>query len=395
MNILIIGYAESIDKMLTMLSEKYFESEEDVVEVCDWCNSREITELLADAERYDCYVVAAYNRASSGEICTILNRAYGISNEKILNYHDMYDITMPFMKVDRMMMGQNRNFKGMILGISHSEVGIVPELFDEPFVNLSVSSQDLYYNLKTLEYCIKNYPERILGLKYLIIDMFDYTYFNYDVSKSKTIVTYISAHGFINCEHNFALNKNYDIDYHDFLPYVLSRYYEGISESKIDTFKKLFGDIHEKDNYKGFSVSEQLCERNRIVTEDDVINYVVDKSIVKNRYEDTIHENVSIFHKIIEMVKAINPDIRIICMLMPRYAKAQEKAAEAYKDWKKEFYEIIETAQQKYDFEFWDMKEIPISQRTEYYMDISHFNYAGALAFTKMLNELIYGNVNK
>lgn len=388
MNVIIVGYQESVNKAVEMLSEKYIESEEDIIEVCNWSNCQEVSNMLENKEQYDYYVVAACDITDSNEICKLLNYVYGISNDRIINYFLLSDITKPFMKVDRMMLLPEQNYKGMILGLSYSAVGILPELLEEPFINLSVSSQDLFYNLKTLEYCMEKYPEKIKNLKYLVLDLFDYTYFNYDVSKSKTIVTYVSTRGFINNEHNFALNKNYDTEYRDIVSSILRHFYKDVTEEKLLLWDSLFGDIHMKDGYKGFSVSEDLCYRTKIVTDEDVEKYVVDTSIVKNRYEDTIKENISIFYQILETAKKINPDIRIMCILLPTYSKAQEKAADYYKDWKTEFYNIISNAKQKYDFEFYDLKDNPISQKAECYMDISHFNYAGAMEFTKLLSKL-------
>lgn len=77
------------------------------------------------------------------------------------------------------------HYNGMVLEISHAEVGILPKALNGDFCNLAVSSQDIYYNMKTLKYCIDNYPNKIQDLQYLIFEMYDYTYFNYDVSLSK------------------------------------------------------------------------------------------------------------------------------------------------------------------------------------------------------------------
>ena len=83
------------------------------------------------------------------------------------------------------------SYDGVILGLSNVEVGVIPSQFKAAFCNLAVSSQDIYYNLKTLEYCYENYYEKLKNLKYAIVDLHDYNYFNFDTSLSNSAVKYL------------------------------------------------------------------------------------------------------------------------------------------------------------------------------------------------------------
>lgn len=389
MNILVIGYEHTIYEVQSMISEKYYSSTTDCIETCLWNDSQMINQLLVSKVCiYDWYIVAAGSTELSQQICNTINSVFEIPSSKIINYSSFYNATIPYMRVDKRMKPV-AYCDGIILGISHAEVGIIPELLPGSFVNLAVSSQDLYYNLKTLEHCIEQYPEKIKHIKHLIIDLFDYTYFNYDVSRSKTFFTYIRYEGFNKDPHNYCVNKNFNVDYDSFLKYILSQNYEGITKEKLELWFDIFEDVHEKNNYKDYTVSDFINNRNNIVTEKDVESYKADTSIVINRYEDTIEENIEIFYQILETAKKINPSINITCLLLPRYIKAQAKADVLYAPWKQEFYRIIDSAKEKYDFNFIDLKDIELASQSSCFHDVSHLNYAGAIVFSNYLSKLI------
>ena len=68
---------------------------------------------------------------------------------------------IPAMRADRVMTNPlYAEYEGLILGISHAEVGIAANRMTGNWANLAVSSQDIFYNYKTLEYCIGKYWEK-------------------------------------------------------------------------------------------------------------------------------------------------------------------------------------------------------------------------------------------
>ena len=115
--------------------------------------------------------------------------------------------------------------------------------------------------------------------------------------------------------------------------------------------------------------------------------YDYNKSIVQKRFEDTIAENTILFEDIIKTAKAINPNIKIVCILIPRNGLAQKKSAHLYENWKEEFFDIMNSFQEKYGITFWDFKDSEIADRQELFYDISHLNYIGAIKFSEMLAE--------
>jgi len=384
-NILIVGYEEDIPKVIDSM-----EQEGNSIGILYWDDYATVLELCE--EKLDCYdviIVAVRNKKEAIEITKMLEKYIAVPSEKIIDFYSFYKNSIPLMNVDKVMSSSIQNFNGIILGISHAEVGVIPEMLGKAFANLAVSSQDLYYNLKTLEYCLERYPQKIRGLEYLVIDLFDYTYFNYDASLSKSFYSYLTIGGYNLDPHNFIYNKNMNISFDDLVYLVLDRRFSGINSDKLKLWACLFGDIHKKEGFKSYSLVDSLYFRNQTVTEKHVDEYVVETSIVKNRFEDTIAENIAYFYKILELAYQINPKIKILCMLIPRYAKVQKKCEKAYVNWKKEFYNIISEARKKYDFRFIDMKDIELANDPDLFFDVSHFNYVGALKFSKLLADEI------
>lgn len=381
--VLVIGIDYNIQQVLDYILL-------DEVDVLYWDDYESISYFWENGmSAYTTIVIAINSRKIADEIYDMLVKVMEVEDNKIIDFYRFYWITMPYMNVDKHMSIPNRSYEGMILGISHAEVGIIPELLGDNFVNLAVSSQDIYYNYKTLEYCVDKYYDKVKNLKYLIIDMFDYTYFNYDVSKSRTIVSYYSYRGFNLDKHNIDDNHNVNYTHETVLQFLFNQEYKHVDTKKLDIWVKLFGNIHERDNYKGYSVSDNIKNRNAIVTDEEVNSNKEDNPIVVKRFKDTITENKDIFVKLLELAYKINPDMKILCILMPRYHKVQEKSKELYLPWKKEFYDIMELIGQKYRIKFIDMKEDDISFRREYYKDVSHLNYLGAIAYSKKLASII------
>lgn len=347
------------------------EIEPDMLSVCDWV------------------IAAVKEEKQAGYLYELLAALMG-DDSKIINFYAVYRAMIPPMVVDRVMKNPLiPGYDGMILGISHAYCGILPRCLDAVFCNLAVSSQDIYYNYKTLEHCFSHYREKIANMKYLIFDMYDYTYFNFDVSLSKTASQYYNDGGFALDSHHFSQNKNFRYSFEELQMVLQERNLEGITQDKMMAWEQMFDNVHEKTQYQEYGNPVKLFERARIVKEKDLQEYQVNTSIVRNLYQETLQENISSFHALLNLAYQINPDMKVFLILMPRYIKAEEMTKEAYAGWKDIFYDIIDESQKKYPFVFLDLKEHEISKERACYYDISHLNYYGAVKFTKILNEYI------
>lgn len=338
---------------------------------------------------YDCVIVAWQDEEQAEYLYGLLATLMG-DDSRIINFYAVYRAMIPDMVVDRVMKNPLiSHYDGMILGISHALCGLIPRCFDDVFCNLAVSSQDIYYNYKTLEHCFLHYREKIAGMKYLVFDMFDYTYFNYDLSLSKLVVQYHFDGGFTLDSHNFSKNKNIPYQFDAIQTILQEQKFRGITREKMMIWETLFDNVHEKTQYQEYRNPVKLYERARIVKDEDLQEYQVYTSIVRNLYQETLQENISSFHALLNLAYQINPDMKVFLILMPRYSKAEEMAKEAYAGWKDVFYDIIEESNKKYPFVFLDLKEHEISKEKSCYYDVSHLNYYGAVKFTKILNEYI------
>jgi hypothetical protein len=256
-----------------------------------------------------------------------------------------------------------RNIDGMILGISHAEDGIIPErLSGGCFVNLAMSSQDIYYNYATLRYCSVHHKERLHRMSVLILDLFDYTYFNYDVSLTMEIKNYLTFGG-IEDPHNYPANKNYSLPWDELVRQA---------QSAVLTPQNM----------------------NRIVKDEDVAHFPASSPLRTKRFDATIQENIGVFHALLKLARQINPSMRIVCLILPRFYKTTERLAGALDRWRDEYLDIIRDAQEQYGYDFLDYTNHDISTRRELFFDSSHFNTAGSAIFTDMLRgdlERLYG----
>ncbi len=311
--------------------------------------------------------------------------------ERIIDFYNIYSANIPFMTAKRVLGDQNYDeYNGIILGLSHAEVGIVAENLKYPTANLSVSSQDLFYNLISLIYAIDNYGDKIKNLKYLILDMYKYNYFNFDTSMSKMMYGYLIGGGYSEHPHNYSSNPNMVFSYERLLYLIFNEgVYSGINQDTIASWSRFFHFDQSSVNKELLSNYPTLNTRNGIITDEELEQYNYSPSNVLKHFDDTIDENCALFEELIRVAKEFNPDIKIYVMQMPMYRPAWERSAKYYNPWKQEFENIIKSVQSKYDFEYLDWTCHPISEERRYWFDTEHLNYLGALKFTGCINEIL------
>ena len=167
---------------------------------------------LSDAERNDineCSVCFLYSGKEEWKcfIRKYLSRECTYTNP-IIDFVRCFMAGLPVMRVDLMMQNPKvTDYDGMILGISHGQTGILYNFLNGEWCNLCLSHQDIYYNYKTLEYCYDMYADKIRNLKWLIVDMYEYAYINYDCSLSRNIANYWRCGGINFDTHHFQDNQ--------------------------------------------------------------------------------------------------------------------------------------------------------------------------------------------
>ena len=265
---------------------------------------------------YDCIIVAFQNGELSKDICGLIKEIITNENCTVFDYTLWHNATIPLMRADRTMSNPlYSEYKGMILGISHAEVGFLANRF-QSCCNLAVSSQDLFYNFKTLQYCISKYWPKIKELQYLIIDMYDYNYFNLDTSLSENIYNYYAWGGYNLDEHNLKNNKHYTVNLHDIKSYLLMKRYEGIDDSKIDLWNELFPDTNFMNNYAEFFIYQGIEERMKTLSEEMISKFEVTSSVAKKEFTATIEENITIMKNLLKLVYETWPDIKVYLTIL-------------------------------------------------------------------------------
>lgn len=389
MKLLLIGEQQSISLITHVIYDSAWISSvlvwEDTIRLKTLSSS-----LLAG---YDYIVLAFSDRTTGPHITQFLSEEYGISPAAIIDFYMIYDSLVPIMKVDRVMKNPlYSSYDGLILGLSHTQFGILPNIMPKRFANLSVSSQDLYYDLKTLEYCIENYPEKIRNLNYIMIDMLDYSYFNYDISLGRIAYSYYygTNNGFLLDGHNFDCNKNFSFTFEEVKTDILCKYYQGVDGEHIQIYGSLFQDPHAYTHYRDYtSVHEKLYQRTNMITDEDIASFALKSSIVQTVHPDTLAENKDIFYRLLKCIYMLNPDMKVFLLIIPRYAEIQEKTAPAYRQWKDLFYETVDSAKRQFPFTLLDLNDHEISKKRIYYQDLCHLNYFGALKLTEYLVQFL------
>ncbi|HAZ90704.1 MAG TPA: hypothetical protein DCX21_01895 [Eubacterium sp.] len=357
---------------------------------CNWLLVDEYCELDRNLDEgclyYDAIIVAVADKTVSARMVKSVIETLSISPNKVFDFYRYYDSLMPYMRADRCMKAvSSEGLDGIILGISMAAVGIIPEMLGN-YVNLAVSSQDLYYNYKTLDYCYNKYNTKLRTAKRVIIDMYDYTYFNFDVSLGIMALPYYSRyHGFILDSHNFEDNHLYSYDFSRLTSYVINSQSESFVAAKKVLWDKIFDMKNSYNVYADISFPIRWGERFHIASDEEIANYNVKTSIVTRTYQKTIDENVATFEKLLKLIYRINPDMDIVLVFMPFYYQTQMKYEALYQNHKEFFLNTITEFKKRYPIRFINYKNCFLAHEKRCYFDAIHFNYWGASNFTKLL----------
>lgn len=352
---------------------------------------------LADINSFSAdYVVLEMREEMALLVRELLVKCCSIPTEKMVDFYKGYHNMLWIPKIQKVM-GNPKYYdmKGLIMGLSHGETGIVSAMFPKKTCNIATGGQDIYYNLKSLEWCMEHHKNGLRGIEYVIFDMYDYSYFNLDTSLGKNAVNYyLNWDGYLWDGHHFDDNKNFNYSFTQLREVMERQKYDRITQQEEQNFHFCFPSVLEASNYEEFEDDYKVKNITNVVTEKELEEYVIETSMVKKDFPETKKENLESFEKILFLLNKINPDIKIKIVLMPR-CRCIEKRMEPYdKVLKTEFMENLYQMQRKYPFEIFDLKGLEeISSHREYYYDGEHLNRYGAEQFTKYFLEHCMKNV--
>ncbi len=374
----IIGYTDSFTRISSFNGKKFYCLEE-----------------LPHAE-FDYIVLVVQNRNVSDDITNNLVHKYGIARHKIVNIHALLAET----KVDRVMGAVRGKLDGLVLGISHAVVGINPTLLEGNWRNLATNHEDIYYHYQVLKRCVEKYPKATENLSSIIIDMYDYIFFNYDLSLTGNICHYWSVGGIWDDMHNFDKNALFNCSQDEAMKdkgYFLPDKNMQLLAEKIFDRTLLNNRLSEFYKYHGYALQgskgypeESQC-RNILPqkVEIEVGKYF---NIDTKKHTATIEENEYILNETFRLIKQINPNMKVYLILIPRFYETEEmmQRIKPYMDFKEDFEATISKFNKSYNFQYWDMKNMEgISRNRYFYNDPGHLNYYGGLAFTSVINDMI------
>lgn len=373
--------SENVDVVLWLRAELV---NEDVAEF-----EKQIGQVYEEDEQcYFCLMISwrSYKKA----VCSVLEKLK-IDVTCVLDIYKTYMANFPIKRYRRIMdQRSEETLDGLVFGISHGMTGIVEERMPGNVCNLCESSQDIYFNYRVLESLCEEYPERIEGLKYVVFDMFDYTYFNFDTIQTGAYEAFLEESGFW-CEERYNWNKQrspYQIN-----EWLNKAWQEGEADEQQKRLREVFPYIFEKDDcvYKGTTV---LKSRKHILIEAEIDKHMANfspSSLQAHVFENTVEFQICNFEKILKLLQNINPQIRVFLVLLPKYIVAEQCDYESNKLWKPFFRNVIEEFREGYPFlELLDMKNCGMfSANKNFYEDMTHFNYEGACRFTEYLSMVL------
>lgn len=348
-----------------------------------------------DYIEFDYIVIGIGDRKISEKIKNILYDEYNIEKSKILDFYECFSEQ----KVDKVMQRERKKYDGIILGLLHSALGINPEYLSGEWCNLANGSEDIFYHYKVLEKCIEKYLYCIENIQKVVIDLYDYTVFNYDTSLSKQALFYWSHGGFMEDLHNYANNANYTLSAAEEMKKE-GYYLPLISDKDRSLRATLFDEQFVIDN-----MDKVFCKSNPVnlgyndyplwsqfqggIQKEPMLPFNLHFQGAK-LYEDTIVENKKYLELIIKMLRSINPQIKIYYLLLPRYYIMEEYHNMMLATFKSDFEIEIKEHIRKYKVNYLNLKNLSsISNNNHFFQDTAHLNYIGGIAFTSMLNQMI------
>lgn len=312
----------------------------------------------------------------------------GYPDEKVMDGWRIYRSFYPKEKYARILSNPEiETLDGIVLGISHAEAGIRASFLPGRAANFASSSQDLYFNYFTAQKIWEEYPDKVSDLKYVVIDMFDYTYFNFESMLTGATIDFFRTSG-LECPETFNEIGNKNV-YHtaEEINAFLKMQWAHSNSFEATVFQEIFGDMRQQDS--NAYCDYPLVDRTRRVSRDKIEEYNAEPSVTSiqcNIFEESIERNTTYLFCLLDFLTKKNPDIKIFLCLLPKYKDVEKFEQSQFHDWKEFFENTLKRMQEKYPFVYLNYKEDhELSDHAEYYWDLTHLNYDGSVCFTKKL----------
>lgn len=329
---------------------------------------------------------AVYTREMKAKLLEII-LSCGVNKKYILDIYKTYMAGYSKNRFQRVMNRKlNQKLDGLVLGISHGMVGIVEDKMPGNVCNLCYSSQDIYFNYLTLKKCYEQYYYEIKDLKYVVLDMFDYFYFNFDTILSGAFDSFFEASGFL-CEERTPWTKKQSVQQINEI--LTDIWQEGKTAWEQKVFSEFFPFARERD----CGVYKENTVYDARLADSEISKYKSNPKVPELEtqiFHHTIKFQVDNMVKLFLLLKKIQPQIRIFMVLLPKYKAVEDVEKSLNQTWKTFFMNIIGELKKDFAFELLDFKDYEeISAHKENYRDLTHLGFDGASRFTEHLSDLL------
>ncbi len=257
----------------------------------------------------------------------------------------------------------------VILGSSHALYGIDPEYFKNPTINLSNSSQSLYFDKEILMQQIDNLPK----LKTVVFTM-SYMALYYDMNDvTESLRTYAYYHywGIKNHDFSYLDSKNHSIIAFLGVPRVISAAKTG--------FKQISDEGGSITDY-GFNKMDSTDCNKRVTDTLGKQKLFYHKTLIK---QHNLKINIDIMEEMLNALKKRNINVYII------YAPAYKTYYQYFDDAQvKSNDSVINVLCKRYDAHYFNWVKDTSFVKQDFY-DNDHLNKYGAAKFSTILDSVI------
>lgn len=352
----IIGYMDSLSHIKRYNARPFF----------PLCAIRELS--------FEYVIVTVCDLEAVRKICSMLVEEYGLPSEKIIVFWYVQNRELWRCKLETYKLEE---IETIICGNSHATFAFLEEAMERPAINLATPANDLFYIKWILEKCMSEaYRNRFRRIRNIVIDLYDYNYFNVDVVRGSTYPLFLERGGVL-------AEDNGHGDYRKFAAGCESCFDQAVMDLIFELDHKPLGsDWHEYDRWTHIGQDEYGAMGEQIMT----------SHVVNRRFEVTIKENKELLSELLVCLRKWKPDVNIIFTLCPRYITMEKKGEMLLGTWREEFEMLIEGYCRKFDACYRNYKgHSEISENHCFYYDVAHFNTVGGKAFTEILNEDLKG----
>ena len=267
-----------------------------------------------------------------------------------------------------------KDYDGIITGLSYTELGIDEKILNNNFVNLANPAQDIFYDFEMFKYGLEQ-CHNIFNIKYCIIGLCLYS-FDYDLSLSvNNQHRSIYYYPVVKSMHNYIYRDAILTFINDFETKSKQVFVENLHSIIFNKYKEKYKNILKEGRKKQFKETD--------LSEDNLrskLDYI-EKEFVKD-YPETRKENEKIFRDYLHLLKEHDIKTYVVIPPLSKFYVEHIPGHIRYKT-----IDIIHKVQQEYNFCFIDFSDKPF--KDEYFTDGSHLNLEGSRVFTELLNQYI------